>query len=392
MFHISSNFSYRSTDWLDARTGQAKTKSDLLNWTIPVPEGFMGCLDGIWYYYDSLKSDPETGHWVPYVVGDITEVTPEEDLKRAVAVGVIRGMYDDVVLLKKQTKLMDNVLFPVQIVSPKADTAYNKNQKDELEEDAALILPTIQNLISSGQYREDVDINDDGVINMDDRDAWANLFNNCRNSYTYLDPGTGSTYWLEVGSFIRPKITWNVKKQGSAAVPEIETSVVVGPTNGVVDGFSWTSKTGLTNTSVATYKYDITSIVDEDIWADSSVVYKFGYKTYAGTGNEAFGEKLWYTPEDLVDFSETFVENGKMSAKTFNCSGGKYPYILIPKVYYSTSNKTYVNDNLMSDFKVVGANPGEIVQVKNNRGINIPYVLLRTTYIQTGSAIKIDIR
>jgi hypothetical protein len=95
---------------------------------------------------------------------------------------------------------------------------------------------------------------------------------------------------------------------------------------------------------------------------------------------------------DLADFDSTFVENGKMSAKTFDCSGGKYPYILIPKIYYSPSNKTYVNDNLMSDFKVVGVNPGEIVQVKNNRGVNIPYVLLRTTYIQTGSAIKIDIR
>ena len=392
MFHISSNFSYKSTDWLDARQGQAKTKSDLLHWDIPVPEGFMGCLDGIWYYYDSLKSDPETGHWVPYVVGNINEVTPEEDLKRAVAVGVIRGLNNDVIVLKKQTKLMDNVLFPVQIVSAKADTTYNSSQEDQLEEDSALILPIIQNLITSGQYKEEYDINDDGIINTDDRDAWANLFNNCRNSYTYLSAGTGSTYWLEVGSFIRPKVTWNVKKQGSSAVPEIETSIVSGPTNGVIDGFTWTSKTGLSNNSVATYKYNITSIVDEDIWAEASVSYKFGYKTYTGTGNEAFGEKLWYTMTDLADFDSTFVENGKMSAKTFDCSGGKYPYILIPKIYYSPSNKTYVNDNLMSDFKVVGVNPGEIVQVKNNRGVNIPYVLLRTTYIQTGSAIKIDIR
>ena len=57
------------------------------------------------------------------------------------------------------------------------------------------------------------------------------------------------------------------------------------------------------------------------------------------------------------------------------------------KDFYSANNKTYVNDNLMSDF-VVRTNPILV----NSRGINIAYVLLRTTYIQTGSAIKIDIR
>jgi hypothetical protein len=391
MYNIGTNFSYRSKDFLDDRQGKATTKKDLLNWTIPVPEGFEACLDGVWYYYDSTKTNKETGHWIPRVATDIENISEEDDSKRAVAAGVIRGMALDVEDLKKQTKLLDNVIYPVKITGVIAGPAYSSSDRDKLYDDAEYTFAKILNLISSKQYEERYDINGDGVIDNQDNTAWTNLYNKCKDTYTSCPKGTGDTYWMEVGSWILPKITWSVIKQGSTKVPEIIESLVSGPVKGYLNGlFEWVGLEGITSSTRATFTFNITSKVDEEIQASGSAVYQFGYKTYTGVGDEAFGENTNFTPTMLAGFGSSFVTSGKMSGVTFNCTGGKYPYILIPKTYYSASNKTYVNDNLMSDFQVKGLT--SVVYVTNNMGVKIPYVLLRTTYIQTGSAIKIEIR
>lgn len=67
MIEIGNNFLYRGPLFLDYRHGLASTKDNLLNWNIPVPEGFEVYLnsqtDPAWYTYKSWINLPETGHF-----------------------------------------------------------------------------------------------------------------------------------------------------------------------------------------------------------------------------------------------------------------------------------------------------------------------------------------
>lgn len=60
---IGSNLSYFGKNFLDQRQGEAITKSNLLSWSIPVPEGFEVYCEGKWYVYLSDFTSSETGHF-----------------------------------------------------------------------------------------------------------------------------------------------------------------------------------------------------------------------------------------------------------------------------------------------------------------------------------------
>lgn len=75
---IGSNFDYKGPNFLDARQGFPKSKKDLRNWSILVPEGFEIYLDGNWYIYDSNFNDPETGHFIPRFSDDVNSI-PDKD-------------------------------------------------------------------------------------------------------------------------------------------------------------------------------------------------------------------------------------------------------------------------------------------------------------------------
>jgi len=64
MIDIGTNFEYQGGLFLDNRQGKPLTKSDLLNWSTPIPEGFEVCLDKTWYTYNStIPQDIETGYF-----------------------------------------------------------------------------------------------------------------------------------------------------------------------------------------------------------------------------------------------------------------------------------------------------------------------------------------
>lgn len=68
---IGTNFDLKSKQFLDSRQG-VQAKSDLKNWTTPVPPGFEVCLGEVWYYYDPTfegAANSETGYWIPRLVG-----------------------------------------------------------------------------------------------------------------------------------------------------------------------------------------------------------------------------------------------------------------------------------------------------------------------------------
>lgn len=382
MYNIATNFSYKSPHFLDGRQEWARTKADLKKWSVPVPEGFEVCVDGIWYYYEPEADDPETGKFVERVVSNLDNLA---NAKRGVAASVVKEISDDVIVLQRQTKLLDNALYPMTVSSLVAGPTFT--DAETLSRTDEIVFATISNLISAESYDPLYDINDDGEIDQNDINLWTTLFDRSEEALPYSTPGTGSEYWLEVGSWVLPHISWRANKTGQGDWSDkIAYSSVTGPTRGFFRGLEWSSYEGLTNNSLATYTYTIKSNVDEDISATATAKFIFGYKIYTGVENEAWGNSTYFSPTSLANFDSFFTSSGKMPARVFDCSGGKYPYILIPSEYYSTSYKTYVADNLNSDFTV------KDVSVVNNRNIRIPYKLLRTGYIQTGSSIKIEIK
>lgn len=78
MINIGTNFLYKGELFLDSRQGLAKTKEDLRNWSIPVPDGFEVYLDlendPSWYTYNSKNSiDGETGKFRKRIDDDRTD-------------------------------------------------------------------------------------------------------------------------------------------------------------------------------------------------------------------------------------------------------------------------------------------------------------------------------
>ena len=70
MIQIGTNFKYQGEQYLDFRQGLPTTYNDLLNWSIPVPEGFEVFLNTTtngeesgWYYYCEEYDSELTGHF-----------------------------------------------------------------------------------------------------------------------------------------------------------------------------------------------------------------------------------------------------------------------------------------------------------------------------------------
>ena len=97
MIKIGTNFEYQGDLFLDGRQGEPQTTDDLLNWSIPIPEGFEVCLDNTWYTYDStIDPDPTTGYfhkridyeypgsvinyWIKYILSRLNQ-QPEQQLQ-----------------------------------------------------------------------------------------------------------------------------------------------------------------------------------------------------------------------------------------------------------------------------------------------------------------------
>lgn len=401
---LTTNFSYQAEDFLDARIRQAKTLEDLRNWDILVPRGFEIVLDNVWYSYDPDYELPSSGHWIPRVTSDPNFQGPSYVSASVESVAEVKQSLEDT---KEALGGLDNSMYPTFVTSIIATPAYTSTT--ELDADKNNTNAVINRLISDGIYDSTYDINKDGRLDTIDVVGWNNFYETIRPSISYNAPGTSSTYWLEIGSVILPKLSWIVVKPsitwtysgttvtwklvpGSDKTPiELKSSEVNGST-GKIEGTSlapvWIGSEIITSNTIMTKTLNIKSITKDNIEALGSAYIKFGVKTYTGVGSleEIWNKSTLNVSTNLSGWSNKFVESGTLSATNFNCTGGKYPYILIPKTYYRSSYKTYMSGNLNSDFVT------KDVTVVNNRGISIPYVLYRTGYIQTGNPISIEIK
>lgn len=398
--YVGTNFSYKSRDFLDERQGLAKTKEDLKNWDIPVPESFELCLDGVWYFYDSNANLEDTGKWVPRISNDLSQI---EGDTRPIAASVVKGISDTVNGLTADYSSLDNSMYPPMVTSIVASPAYLT--QNALDTDRLRLISELNSQIAQGHYVAELDLNKDGNLTAYDVSLWSAFFNSISPTIQYATSNTTNTYWQEVGTYMLPMITWRVTKpkvawslNGSSVVwnmvagsdsnsLDVLSSSVTGYSGGALTSLtSWVSSTVITSVSRLTCTYNITSNLDQSVSVNGTAYFKFGYKIYTGASDISLSNLSTVTMSNIVGFSSKFTESGTMSATNFDCTGGKYPYILIPSDFYNASYKTYISNNLNSDFII------KDVTLRNQQGALINYKLYRTTYIQTGNPISIEIK
>lgn len=398
--HIGTNFTLESREFLDSRQGLALTKTDLLNWKTPVPEGFRVCLDGKWYYHDSKVDLVDTGHWVPCVVDSVDGEIYEGQTVSAKAVKELGSINGGLVSeLESKLSKINNLVNPLQL-SNNAQPITDLSIVGELVE---FKLPElIGKKVENSEPDKAFDLNNDGVIDEADKTLWETFgkeLENISKDKSYYSTSDLSMAMFEVGHKVFPSVSIGLSREGGILDEEVDgikqmTIKLIdnsrpGP---VVNNFlnfggsSWTYNKLVTRTVASDIIVDCIVITKSGARVSASSIYKFRYRKFVGAS-------------ELLDLSggtikssqlegklvSSFVESGTLDKTVFNCSGGKYPYVIIPALCYKPTNKMYVGGFLNTDLVV------EDIKIENKVGVVVPYKVIRTRLKQTGSSIPVQI-
>nr|DAW71155.1 MAG TPA: hypothetical protein [Caudoviricetes sp.] len=397
--HIGTNFTLESKEFLDSRQGLALTKKDLLDWRTPVPEGFRVCLDRKWYYYDSSANLEDTGHWVPCVVDNVDGEVYEGQTVSAKAVKELGSINGGLVSeLESKLSKINNLVNPLQL-SNNAEPITDPSIVGELVE---FKLPElIGKKVENSEPDKAFDLNNDGVIDEADKALWETTNKELKKlseDKTYYSTSSPRDAMFEVGHKILPSVSIGLQRKSGAideSVDGIKQMTIrlidnsrPSPVNNFLNfgGSSWTYNKLVTKTFPSDILINSVVITKNNTRLSTNATYKFRYRKFIGAS-------------ELLDLSggtikssqlegklvSSFVESGTLDKTVFNCSGGKYPYIIIPALYYNPTNKMYVGGFLNTDLVV------EDVKIENKVGIVVPYKVIRTRLKQTGSSIPVQI-
>lgn len=397
--HIGTNFTLESREFLDSRQGLALTKADLLNWRTPVPEGFRVCLDRKWYYYNSSANLEDTGHWVPCVVDNVDGEIYEGQTVSAKAVKELGSINGGLVSeLESKLSKINNLVNPLQL-SNNADPITDPSIVGELVE---FKLPElIGKKVENSEPDKAFDLNNDGVIDEADKALWETTNKELKKlgeDKTYYSTSSPRDAMFEVGHKILPSASIGLQRKSGAideSVDGIKQMTIrlidnsrPSPVNNFLNfgGSSWTYNKLVTKTFPSDILINSVVITKNNTRLSTNATYKFRYRKFIGAS-------------ELLDLSggtikssqlegklvSSFVESGTLDKTVFNCSGGKYPYVIIPATYYNPTNKMYVGGFLNTDLVV------EDVKIENKVGIIVPYKVIRTRLKQTGSSIPVQI-
>lgn len=184
-----------------------------------------------------------------------------------------------------------------------------------------------------------------------------------------LTASGGGTF--EVGSSNKKAIGIIVTRKGKDVTSSSTITVTAsGSVTGSLssDKKTWTPSTNISsNTSVAVKAtYGSQS-------ATKTVNYTFKYKKYYGTSSNA----TLTNAQILALGGSTWADSRSMGATNFDCTGGKYPYYVIPADIY-TGLEVWVGGLKNSDITVTD------ITLTNASGSSKAYKVVRLTNIQTG--------
>lgn len=396
--HIGTNFTLESKEFLDSRQGLALTKKDLLDWRTPVPEGFRVCLDRKWYYYDSSANLEDTGHWVPCVVDNVDGEVYEGQTVSAKAVKELGSINGGLVSeLESKLSKINNLVNPLQL-SNNAQPITDLSIVGELVE---FKLPElIGKKVENSEPDKAFDLNNDGVIDEADKALWEATNKELKKlseDKTYYSTSSPRDAMFEVGHKILPSASIGLQRKSGAideSVDGIKQMTIrlidnsrPSPVNNFLNfsGSSWIYNKLVTRTVASDIIVDCRVITKSGARVSASSIYKFRYRKFVGASDLLNLSGTIKSSQLEGKLTSSFVESGTLDKTVFNCSGGKYPYIIIPATYYNPTNKMYVGGFLNTDLVV------EDVKIENKVGIIVPYKVIRTRLKQTGSSIPVQI-
>lgn len=396
--HIGTNFTLESKEFLDSRQGLALTKKDLLDWRTPVPEGFRVCLDRKWYYYDSSANLEDTGHWVPCVVDNVDGEVYEGQTVSAKAVKELGSINGGLVSeLESKLSKINNLVNPLQL-SNNAEPITDPSIVGELVE---FKLPElIGKKVENSEPDKAFDLNNDGVIDEADKALWEATNKELKKlseDKTYYSTSSPRDAMFEVGHKILPGASIGLQRKSGAideSVDGIKQMTIrlidnsrPSPVNNFLNfgGSSWIYNKLVTRTVASDIIVDCKVITKSGARVSASSIYKFRYRKFVGASDLLNLSGTIKSSQLEGKLTSSFVESGTLDKTVFNCSGGKYPYVIIPAKYYNPANKMYVGGFLNTDLVV------EDVNIENKVGIVVPYKVIRTRLKQTGSSIPVQI-
>lgn len=179
-----------------------------------------------------------------------------------------------------------------------------------------------------------------------------------------------SDYTFEVGASYTPTINISVSRKGTNVTSRSNINVVGVPTlSGSIssDKQTWTPKSAV----IANQKLTVTATYGSQ---SASKVYNvfFKYKKYWGVSTNA----SLTSAQVLTLGNSTWADSKAMGATTFDCTGGKYVYYVVPSSVGVP--EFWVGGLKNSDVVITNAN------VTNASGGATTYQIMRLTNIQTG--------
>lgn len=180
----------------------------------------------------------------------------------------------------------------------------------------------------------------------------------------------GGGTW-EMGSSTKPVVSITATRKGSDVTSSC--SIVVQPQPSLAGSLSsdkrtWTASTNISNV----YNIKVSATLNTQS-ITKSVIYYFKYKKYYGTSSNATLTNV----QILALGGSTWADSRSMGATNFDCTGGKYPYYVIPADIY-TGLEVWVGGLKNSDITVTD------ITLTNASGSSKAYKVVRLTNIQTG--------
>ena len=187
---------------------------------------------------------------------------------------------------------------------------------------------------------------------------------------------------FEVGSTITPSISWQIYIKGDNSNIKPDYAEVNNSTVGISSDFSsWESSTPISFSTPSTKIYRILASYNQ-LTVEDTVSYNFLYKKFYGTSTKPILES-----NDILKLTSKFITGNSYTLPNtkFDCTGGKYPYYILPKSIYNPSLEFWVGGLKNSDIEISD------IKLTTATGLKLDYVTIRLRNIQTGN-LSIEIK
>lgn len=174
----------------------------------------------------------------------------------------------------------------------------------------------------------------------------------------------GGTF--EQGESVTPYLYWTIKWKDEIVTPTTAT------VNDSTTGVSSTKDEYNSPTSITTNKTYIVKCSYNNQTIEKAASYEFSLKKYWGVSSST--ELNNY---DVISMDSTWASR-TMNEVTFDCTGGKYIYYIIPSNIYGDGVDFWVNGFKNNDVVVTD------MQVTNSYNVTATYKVMRLNNIQTG--------